>query len=272
MCPNRDWFSTYKSFEGGVMLMRNNTTCKIVGIGTVQIRMHDGVIKTLSDVKHIPDLMKNLFSLGVLDSNGCKVVIESNSMKVSHGALVLLRELDLTQLWHMHLGHMSEAGMIILSKIGLLPSPKVRKLDFFEHCFYGRQKRVSFGTSVHGARGTLDYIHFDLWGPAPVTSKGGRKYLLTFINDYSKKVWVYFPKHKDEVFKTFKQWKTLLEKQIGKTVKRLRTNNGVEFYGVDFTEYCLRKEYWAEAVNLACYLVYQSPHLSLELKTLEKLW
>lgn len=61
-------------------------------------------------------------------------------------------------------------------------------------------------------------------------SKGGSHYLLTFIDDYSRKVWVYFnfKKHKSDVFVTFKQWKALIEKQTGKKIKPLRTDNGLE--------------------------------------------
>ena len=33
--------------------MRNNTLCKITGIGTVRIKMFDGVVRTLSDVRHV---------------------------------------------------------------------------------------------------------------------------------------------------------------------------------------------------------------------------
>ncbi|PKI53784.1 hypothetical protein CRG98_025790 [Punica granatum] len=128
--------------------------------------------------------------------------------------------------------------MTVLSKRGLFPNPRVGKLDFCKHCIYGKQKHANFGTAMHRTRGTLDYIHFDFWGPAAqVTSKEGCVYLQTFINDYSMKVWVYFLKHKDEVYETFKQWKTLLEKEIGKIVKRLRTDNGLEFYGAVFNEY-----------------------------------
>ena len=75
----------------------------------------------------------------------------------------------------------------------------------------------------------LDYIHSDLWGPSQVPSKGGARYMLTFIDDYSRKVWIYTIKSKDEVFKHIKQWKTLIEKQIEKKIKGLRTDNGLEF-------------------------------------------
>ena len=40
----------------------------------MKIKMYDGTIKTLSDVRPVPDLKKNLISLGVLDSNGYKFI------------------------------------------------------------------------------------------------------------------------------------------------------------------------------------------------------
>jgi len=43
-CPNRDWFSTYKEYNGGVILMGNNAKCKIDGIGTIDIKMHNSMI------------------------------------------------------------------------------------------------------------------------------------------------------------------------------------------------------------------------------------
>ncbi|KAK5811744.1 hypothetical protein PVK06_027110 [Gossypium arboreum] len=56
MCPNREWFSTYSLVEGGVVCIRNNSSSKVIGIGTIKIRMHDGTIRTLSNVRYVPDL------------------------------------------------------------------------------------------------------------------------------------------------------------------------------------------------------------------------
>ena len=53
-------------------------------------------------------------------------------------------------------------------------------------------------------RAVFDYVHTDLWGDAPVTSIGGGKYLLTFVDDFSRKVWVYILKFKDETFARFR--------------------------------------------------------------------
>ena len=65
---------------------------------------------------------------------------------------------------------------------------------------------------------------------------------MTFIDYYSRKVWVYFLKNKSNVFVTFKQWKMLIEKQIGKKIKRFRTNNGLEYCLGEFDEFCKNDE------------------------------
>ena len=122
---------------------------------------------------------------------------------------------DATKLWHMRLGHMSEKGMTILAGRGLLKGLKNCKLGFCENCVFGKQKRVKFNTGKHNSKGILEYVHSDVWGPAPVNSLGGARYFLTLIDDYSRKVWVYFLKQKDEVFGKFKQQKAKVEKQTG---------------------------------------------------------
>jgi hypothetical protein len=70
MSLKRDWCTTYESVNGGSVLMGNDVACKIVGIGTIRIRMYDGIMKTLTNVRHMPDLKKNIISLGTLESLG----------------------------------------------------------------------------------------------------------------------------------------------------------------------------------------------------------
>ncbi|MBA0784849.1 hypothetical protein Gotri_006862 [Gossypium trilobum] len=53
--------------------------------------MYDGMIRTLLDVRYIPDLRKNLISLSILDSKGCRINIEPSDIKVSREALILLK-------------------------------------------------------------------------------------------------------------------------------------------------------------------------------------
>lgn len=64
ICPNRNWFATYQAIASDTVLMGNHIPYKLVG------RMHNGIVRTLSDVWHVLDLRKNLISLGTVDSNG----------------------------------------------------------------------------------------------------------------------------------------------------------------------------------------------------------
>ncbi|KAH0712532.1 hypothetical protein KY289_008491 [Solanum tuberosum] len=66
MTFQKDWFRSYETSRGTV-LMGNNATCKIVGIGSIHVRCHDGTVRTIIEVRRVPDLKKNLISLGTLD-------------------------------------------------------------------------------------------------------------------------------------------------------------------------------------------------------------
>ena len=84
MNPNTGWFETYESFNGKV-LMGNNNLCNVAGIGSVKIQFHDGKIRRLTGVRHIPELTKNLISLGSLEEKGCKFQSEGGVLRVSKG-------------------------------------------------------------------------------------------------------------------------------------------------------------------------------------------
>ena len=337
MCLHRNWFSTYQSIDDGVVYMGNDVTCKTVGIGSIRIRMFDGIVRTLTDVRHVPDLRKNLISLGVLDSSGHKGSVQGGVLKISKGILIVMKankvgnlyklegrtEIDhagvasenageFTRLWHQRLGHISERGMKVLADRKLLPSLKTVDLKFCEHCVYGKQARQKFKTGKHTSKGILDYIHSDLWGPAPKLSYGGSLYFVSFIDDYSRKVWIYLLKKKADVFNTFKQFRDLVEKSTGKSIKCLRTDNGGEFTSKEFENYCknegidrhkttvytpqqngvaermnrtllervrsmlsnakLQQELWGEALFTSCYLVNRSPSTAIDCKIPEEVW
>jgi len=62
--PNREWFTSYRSANSGCVYLGDDRCCNIVGIGDVRIMMYDGIVRTLCDVRHIPELKKNLIFLG----------------------------------------------------------------------------------------------------------------------------------------------------------------------------------------------------------------
>ena len=88
-------------------------------------------------------------------------------------------------------------------------------MNFCKYCVFGKQCRKKFKTRRHIRKAILDYIHSDVWGPSPIVPFGGSSYVLTFIDDYSRKVWIYLLKIKLDVFNTFNQFKDLVEKIVG---------------------------------------------------------
>ncbi|GJS08988.1 retrotransposon protein, putative, ty1-copia subclass [Tanacetum coccineum] len=71
----------------------------------------------------------------------------------------------------------------------------------------GKSHRVSFGVGRYTTQGVIDYVHSDLWGPSQVESLGGKRYFLSIVDDYSRRVWIYILGFKHEAFGKFRQWK-----------------------------------------------------------------
>jgi hypothetical protein len=180
-------------------------------------------------------MFRNLISLSTLDNLGYKYFTSGGVLKVSKGSLIVMKcviksanlyihsgdtiistatvssaaavtseNCSDSKLWHIRLGHMSQLGLTELSKRGLLKGYTNNELKFCEHCVFGKHKRVKFNTSVHTTEDILDYVHADLWGASQKHSLGGCRYMLTIIDDYSRRVFPYFLKHKHEAFDAFK--------------------------------------------------------------------
>nr|GEX55401.1 Gag-Pol polyprotein [Tanacetum cinerariifolium] len=123
----------------------------------------------------------------------------------------------------------SEQGMKILVERKLLPGLVKVSLPLCEHCVKHRviskKHRLKFKTSNYRSVYVLELVHSEVW-QAPVQSLGGVKYFVSFIDDYSRRCWVYPIKKKSDVFEVYKVYKAQIELDFGKKIKCLRTNNG----------------------------------------------
>ena len=70
MCPNRAWFSSFEKLDGYYTVMGDDHPCNIEGMGTVRIKMDDGIIRELKEVRYVPQLKRNLISVGALEALG----------------------------------------------------------------------------------------------------------------------------------------------------------------------------------------------------------
>ena len=57
-----------------MVIMGNTDACQMVEIGTLRIKMFDGVVRNLTDVRYIPYMTKNIISVGVVESKGLKIL------------------------------------------------------------------------------------------------------------------------------------------------------------------------------------------------------
>ncbi|KAE8671810.1 ABC transporter B family member 7 [Hibiscus syriacus] len=245
MTPNREWFFDFKELKGGIVYTANNSPLNTLGISSIRLRNQDGSIRTLTGVYYIPDLMRNLISVGTLESKGLELRAKDGIMRVISGTLVIMKgiqkrnnvyyflgstiigtaavaastdeqESEATRLWHMRLGHVGEKSLKLLIDQGLLKGAQACKLAFCEHCINGKKTR----------------------GPSKTTSLGGTHYYVTFVDDFSRRVWVYTKKTKDEVLGFFLKRKKMVKTQTDRKIKRLCTDNGGEYKNDPFLKVC----------------------------------
>jgi hypothetical protein len=277
MTPHREWFCEYERYDGGNVFIGDDSTTKIIGRGKVKLRLIDGRIRTLPGVLHIPGLARNLIYVSKMDDAGVKTIFEKETCRMVRGEMVLLKGVrfgtlyklqgstisdgcnssivpdigveeertptvsgEKVMLWHQRLGHIGEKGLRLLHGKGMVEGMSNYSLDFdfCEHCVYGKKNRVRFPSGATRAKGILQLVHNDVFGPMSVPSLGKSVYYVSFIDDFSRNTWIYFLRKKFEVFDRFKEFKALVENQTEKRIKVLRTDNGGEFCGNEFEEFC----------------------------------
>ena len=108
-----------------------------------------------------------------------------------------------------------------------------------EECTKGKQHCESFPhTQTWRASQILQLVHSDLCGPVNPTSTSGKRYFITFTDDYSRKTWVYFLHEKSEALITFQRFKARVEKMIECFIKSIHTDHGGEFNSNNFAKFC----------------------------------
>ena len=74
-----------------MVLLGNNRPCKVQGVGSVRVRLHNDVENVLTSVRYIPELTRNLISLGMLNELGFMIKVEAGTIKVLKGSLLVMK-------------------------------------------------------------------------------------------------------------------------------------------------------------------------------------
>jgi len=111
-------------------------------------------------------------------------------------------------IWHKCIGHVNEQRLKSMQSSKIVTGLPKFKVDgmhkICEACQFGKQTKNVFPHDKNVSKRALDVVHSDVWGPTKTTSMGGCHYYVSFIDDHTRKVWVYFMKEKNEVFTHFR--------------------------------------------------------------------
>jgi transposase InsO family protein len=242
----------------------DKSTYPVEGFGQASIKLESGNHVHLSNVLYVPGLEKNLVSISCLEDKGNRIAFIDEKVlswhkdsSIEYARVIGRREGNLyrllerneealvhdevnpNELWHRRYAHINYQALPFLRKmIEGIPELKSTHEGICKGCALGKNIKKPFPSSNNRSKETLDLIHSDVCGPMPVKSLGGALYYLTFIDDYSRKTWLYLLKSKDEVFSKFQEFKAEIENLTNKKIKTLRTDNGGEYTSKEFVAFC----------------------------------
>lgn len=152
----------------------------------------------------------------------------------------LMAKFDDNWIWHRRLCHVNFDNIVKASKIkavrGLLVLSKPEN-TLCKECQLGKMSSSTFKGKPFTIENLLDLVHTDLCGPMKTRSVKGDRYFMILTDDCSRMMWVTFLKDKSKDFGKFKAFRASVEKESGKRIKCLRTDQGGEFTSGEFNKY-----------------------------------
>ena len=138
----------------------------------------------------------------------------SHFLPYSNPSALLIHANEASKIWNEIFFHLNYTYLSTLSEKDMvigLPKIKFSK-GYCQGCILGKHPEHKYERASHERTfAPLELIQSDITGLFPHMYMSQDKYALTFIDDFSKYCWVYFLKHKSEVFDLFKVFKALVE-------------------------------------------------------------
>ncbi|SDA04107.1 BZ3500_MvSof-1268-A1-R1_C045g00130 [Microbotryum saponariae] len=226
MVADRSLFTTYRQTAhtkiGGIA---GGITA--IGMGDVAFVAKTGHPITLRGVLHTPGLHVNLLSVSRLcDTDRVRLAFTSDGIDIAKDGRAIAH------------------GTRVNDGLYLLDADHTNDKDVEEFvcnaCLGSKGHRLPFPDSESHSAERLGLVHSDVLS-FPTPSLTGKRYLVTFLDDHSRKLWAYAIDHKSDVFPTFQTWLAEVELETNARLRILRTDNGGEYRSNAFTEFCKSK-------------------------------
>nr|AAK26118.1 putative gag-pol polyprotein [Oryza sativa Japonica Group] len=143
--------------------------------------------------------------------------------------------------WHERFGHLNFGALKQLGNKEMVQGmPRVEHVEqFCDTCVLTKQRRLPFPRQASfRAEEKLELVHGDLCGPVTPATPGGRRFFLLLVDDVSRYMWVVLHDSKAAAADAIKHHQVAAEKECGRKLRVLRTNNGGEFTAAEFAAYC----------------------------------
>ncbi|GAQ93484.1 hypothetical protein KFL_015700010 [Klebsormidium nitens] len=276
LCCQKEMFSEMRELREGEAeeIHGVGDSVRVEGIGKVPLicKTEEGEMTEviLEEVKFAPQAQVNLAALSKFLNKGATLHSEKSEVCLrmegekfleasSHEGVSVIRTVsrkplafavnqgDKGRLWHRRFGHASCETLAKMAQDSLvegLPSAAVlRKAGetLCEDCVFAKQTRKPFHPSNRQSENPLDLVHTDLCGPMHTKSAGGARYVVTFIDDYSRCGTVQLLKTKDQAKQALEAYVSCVETQLGRKVKKIQSDRGGEYWNSEVTEFCARK-------------------------------
>ncbi|KAL0437758.1 UNVERIFIED_CONTAM: Transposon Ty2-GR1 Gag-Pol polyprotein [Sesamum radiatum] len=146
------------------------------------------------------------------------------------------------QIWDARLGHISKDRIRRLVDTKGLEIDDLDHLPTCESCLKGKMIKKPFVGQSAIAKGLLDLVHTDVYGPLSIPARGGFSYFITFTDDHSRYGYVYLMRYKSKAFGRFKEYRLEVENQTNRKIKALRSDRGSEYLSGEFIDYLKENE------------------------------
>ena len=242
--------------------MGNSSVSQVLGKGKVSLKLTSGKSLLLQNVLYVPSLRRNLISSGLLEIAGIKQVIEAGKIVLTKngefvgkgyrsGCLYVLQTLidnenastsayivESLDLWHARIGHLNTKSLNRLHAMGFIPNLDDKSHKKCEVCVEAKYTRRPFNSVKERTSDLLDLVHSDLADFRNTESRGGKRYYITFVDDFSRYTKLYLLRSKDEAEQMFYIYKAEVENQLNRKIKRLRSDRGGEYVTNSLKEFC----------------------------------